>query len=232
MKTVSHSNHSIWNPSPHLTWAVRASIFLVATVVAIATALPLIANAAPKNLRTDEDINDVVDGFMSDMVAGQVSSAYRGLAGYSPDLAPKLVSVISEATQQRRELRKRIGLSLGAEAVGLERAGERVVRVTRLERFDEGALAWRLIFYRADSVWQVVDVSFSEDLGVLFGDAPRATHWNSGADARAGQTEGVEDRKAADAAADSAGPGDGTGNEAEPGTEPAFDYDIDLDGRL
>jgi hypothetical protein len=60
-------------------------------------------------------------------------------------------------------------LSLGYELVASETVGERVRRIVALERFDKGALVWRFLFYRADTSWQLVDVSESADLGTLFG---------------------------------------------------------------
>ena len=109
---------------------------------------------------------------------------------------------------------------------GVERAGERVIRVTRLERFDEGAVAWRFIFYRAESVWQVVDVASNEDLGVLFGDAP----WSRAAEEP--QPVGPSTDAPGDAtpqrdpAVDNASE---KGSDAE--AEADFRYEIDIDGR-
>lgn len=156
-------------------------------------------------------MNDVVDLFMRDITSGQVTSAYRGLIRYSANAMPGSGGIVSETTQRRRELRKTIGLSIGFDPVGVEYATERVARVTRLERFDDGALVWRFLFYRADAAWQVVGVAFSEDLDVLFGEPWRA---------------GPARREAASP------PEDEVHGEAMPLDAPADEYEIDIDGRV
>lgn len=195
----------------------------------VAVMLPAIAGAAPQSLRSESDLNDVADAFMRDMVGGQVGSAYRGLARYWPLMGPQLSKLVADATVERRALRKTLGLSLGSEPVGMERVGERVVRLTRLERFDDGALVWRFIFYRPNTAWQLVDVESSSDLRTLFGEASR----QQGAGASRGERMGdllqreAEPPSVLKPAAET---------ETEKPTGGADDagsgYEIDIDGRL
>lgn len=187
-------------------------------------ALPALAAAAPQSLRSESDLNDVVDSFMEEMVAGQVGSAYRGVARYWPRVGSELGTLVAETTIERRELRKTIGLSLGSEPVAIERAAERVVRVTRLERFDDGALVWRFIFYRPNFAWQLVDVESSADLRTLFGEPAR------GEAEGAGTTPPLDAKPLLNSSAGESKPEDpptsayGAGAPAE--------YEIDIDGRL
>ena len=169
------------------------------------------AVAAPPSLRSEADMNDVVDSFMRDITSGQVASAYRGLIRYSTSAMRDPGEVISETAQRRRELRTTIGLSIGFDPVGVEYASERVARVTRLERFDDGALVWRFLFYRADAAWQVVDVAFNGDLGVLFGEPWSVVPaWPEAVNPSEGEIRGEE----------------------TPRSAPASEYEIDIDGRL
>lgn len=189
--------------------------------------LPVLAVAAPQSLRSESDLNDVVDSFMADMVAGQVGSAYRGVARYWPRVGSELGTLVAETTMERRALRKTIGLSLGSEPVATERAAERVVRVTHLERFDDGALVWRFIFYRANFAWQLVDVESSADLRTLFGESAR------GQAEGAGTTPPLDAEPFLDSSAgesEPGGPPNSAGGSDDVGAPP--EYEIDIDGRL
>lgn len=198
------SSHSFFSSLKYGNFGTVAALLLFLTAASTAV-------AAPPSLRSEADMNDVVDSFMRDITSGQVASAYRGLIRYSTSAMPASGEVVSEATQRRRELRKTIGFSIGFDPVGVEYASERVARVTRLERFDDGALVWRFLFYRADAAWQVVDVAFSGELGVLFGEPWRAVP------AAPGATSPPEDE---------------VRGEEMPLNTPSGEYEIDIDGRV
>ena len=105
---------------------------------------------------------------MRNLVANDVRAAYRLAARFWPLAPSKLSSLIEDGVARRRDLRKTLGLSLGYELVASEEAGERVVRISHIERFDNGAVVWRFLFYRADTSWQLVGLQETEDLSVLF----------------------------------------------------------------
>ena len=142
----------------------------VLVLVLVAALAPAPARALPQSLRSVEDVTDVAEAFMTALVANQLPEAYRTVARYWPDASARLAGLIAAAEERRKELRKTIGLSLGYEAVRRETAGERVLRLTYLERFDEGGLVWQLVFYRADAAWQLVALTETDDLQTLFGD--------------------------------------------------------------
>jgi len=149
----------------------RRALARVAVAVTVAAALLLVGSsglAVSGSLRSEQDVADLADTFMRNMVENDVKSAYRVVAQFWPLGMPTLAEQIAEQRARRTELRRTLGLSLGYEHVVSEAAGDRVTRITHLERFDNGALVWRFVFYRADTSWQLVGLSTSEDLGVLF----------------------------------------------------------------
>lgn len=133
----------------------------------LAPALP--AAAVPGSLRSVEDVRDVADLFLRTVAAGDVTAAYRNLVTFWPAPAQRRASEILGAERRRGERRRRLGLSLGAEWVTSEAAGERVLRLTYFERLDRGGIVWRLIFFKPESVWLLHSVSQTEDLAALFG---------------------------------------------------------------
>jgi hypothetical protein len=137
--------------------------------IALALLIATPASPVPSSLRSESDLSDLTETFLRNLVANDVKGAYR-LAARFWSLSPaELASRINEGASRRADLRKTLGLSLGYELVASETVGERVRRIVALERFDKGALVWRFLFYRADTSWQLVDVSESADLGTLFG---------------------------------------------------------------
>ena len=123
------------------------------------------ATGLPPSLRSQVDLEQASELFLSNVVAGDVGAAYRAIAPYRSGGAQV---PLSDAESQRQSVRKRLGLSLGFDRLALEPAGARLVRITYLERFDAGALVWRFLFYRADASWQLMSLERSEDLGDLF----------------------------------------------------------------
>jgi hypothetical protein len=146
--------------------ARRCAAVLVVVALVSLVASPI--DAVPSSLRSEDDVVDLAEAFLGSIVAGDVKGAFRLAALHWPLSAPELATRIEEAEERRRELRKTLGLSLGHELRSRESAGDRVVRVTHLERFDKGAVVWRFVFYRADRAWALVDVSETSDLSVLF----------------------------------------------------------------
>jgi len=139
-------------------WAAVALALLIATP----------ASPLPSSLRSASDLSDFTDAFMRNLVANDVRAAYRLAARFWSLRPAKLASLLEEAVARRKELRKTLGLSLGSERVASDEAGERVVRISHIERFDKGAVVWRFLFYRADTSWQLVGLQETEDLSVLF----------------------------------------------------------------
>jgi hypothetical protein len=128
-----------------------------------APALPV-----PASLRSEDDVADLAETFMQSVVSNDVRGAYRLVSRYWPIGAAKLAERIEEGVARRATLRSQLGLSLGHELLGSEAAGERVLRIRHLERFDKGALVWRFVFYRAEASWQLVELSETDDLNALF----------------------------------------------------------------
>ena len=143
--------------------AIRAC---AAVGLALLIATP--ASPVPSSLRSQSDLSDLTDAFMRNLVANDVRAAYRLAARFWPLAPSKLASLIEDGVARRKDLRKTLGLSLGYELVASEEAGERVVRISHIERFDNGAVVWRFLFYRADTSWQLVGLQETEDLSILF----------------------------------------------------------------
>ena len=126
------------------------------------------ALAVAPSLRSEDDTKDLVATVLDQLVAGQVKDAFRRLSQYWTLPPSELAERIVEAGSERSALRRRLGLSLGWESLSFERAGERVIRIRSLERFERGALVWRFVFYRADTVWVIDSVRSSSDLEAAF----------------------------------------------------------------
>ena len=146
--------------------AARAALALACAASIGFAASP--ATALPQSLRSDEDLRDVAEAFLSAMVANEIAEAYRSVGRYWSEGGSELAAQIAGAETERKRLRATIGLSLGWERVRRDEAAKRVVRLVYLERFDEGAVVWQLVFYRADASWQLVSLESSQDLGLLF----------------------------------------------------------------
>lgn len=152
-------------PGSHLGRGGTAAL-LLASLIAL-SAGP--AAALPVSLRSESDLTDLVERVLDNVSAGDVKGSLRLAGRYRPMLPGELATWIGEVEERRRELRKKLGLSLGHEHLASEPAGERVLRISHLERFDKGAVVWRFVFYRADGSWQLVDVTDTTDLQTLFG---------------------------------------------------------------
>jgi len=140
----------------------------IAGVLLLAVLTATSAAAVPASLRSKEDAADLVDTFMANLTAGDAKGAYR-LAGKHRQMpASEFGAWMSEGEKRRLELRRSFGLSLGFERVANEQVGERVLRISQLERFDKGALVWRFVFYRAENTWKLVSVTEESDLNTLF----------------------------------------------------------------
>lgn len=142
-----------------------------AAVFALGLVIP--ASALPPSLRTDDDVGDTVDAVMRSVEAGRVAAGIRALGAYTALSADALAERTIRIEREHSQRRKRLGLVVAVEEIESRRVGERLWRVTRLQHFDKGHVAWRFVFHRPAQSWQLLDLEVVENDPRLFGDPPK-----------------------------------------------------------
>ncbi len=116
--------------------------------------LPLTPSPAPAELKKN------IDDFFAGLAEGNAVKAYEGLVKAQP-LSEKEeeMKFMSNMTQQALTL---YGKSTGSELVDTKSIGSRILSITYLTFHQRAPLRWKVICYKPQTSWILIDVVFDD----------------------------------------------------------------------
>ena len=131
--------------------------------------IPLTALAdEPRGLDHRDAVLEASEQFMNHLQEDRVLTAYETLAPIlGVDAAPYERSA-EEAHQFFGQVYQQIGEPLSWAQVLEEYIDDHFLRLTFLQKFESAAFAWEMTFYRPDTHWRLVGISYTTDLDRLY----------------------------------------------------------------
>ncbi|MEW6357771.1 MAG: hypothetical protein AB1696_15670 [Planctomycetota bacterium] len=138
-------------------------------VILLAVQVSLFAqDAEVKALASKEECRALCDGVMKAIAGGQVGGGFAALRPYwvfSPkDFADYQIKTIQKMTS----VTPTYGKVVGWEFVRQDAAGESLLRLTYLHKFERHALGWVFIFYKPRDQWLLNEFRWDEELERVF----------------------------------------------------------------
>lgn len=131
-------------------------------------ALTLSVYSQAKSLESQDQADKVSDFFMSQVLSGDVSSAYALIAAYLGVDAASFEEQGKKAELSLKQLNDNLGKPLSSAVLKKQSVGEHFYKITYLLKYESAALVWELNYYQPQQGWKLVDISFNTDINSLF----------------------------------------------------------------
>tara|TARA_R110001592_G_scaffold7126_1_gene40158 strand:- start:24595 stop:25032 length:438 start_codon:yes stop_codon:yes gene_type:complete len=133
--------------------------------------LSLIFISSLSQAKTLEDIkkaDKVTDYFMSQILAGEVSSAFSLISAYLGVDAASFEERGKKAELNLSQLNSSLGKPLSYALLEKQAVGEHFYKMIYLLKYESAALVWEINYYQPSDGWKLVDINFNTDINSLF----------------------------------------------------------------
>ena len=133
--------------------------------------LSLISISSLSQAKTLEDVNKVdkvTDYFMSQILAGEVSSAYSLISAYLGVDAVSFEERGKKAELSLSQLNSSLGKPLSYALLEKQAVGNHFYKVIYLLKYETAALVWEINYYQPSEGWKLVDINFNTNINALF----------------------------------------------------------------
>lgn len=126
------------------------------------------AQLQAKVLENTEKVDKVSNYFMSQIVSGEVSSAYSLISAYLGVDPAGFEERSKKADMSLSQLNKNLGKPLSYALLEKQAVGTHFYKIIYLLKYESAALVWELNYYQPQQGWKLVDINFNTDINALF----------------------------------------------------------------
>lgn len=133
----------------------------------------LVALLSPAALPADSLANPAEARKLADRAVAlfaeeKIVAGYELLKPYWPLAPVEIDSLANQTNTQWPVVKQRFGASLGYEFIRVRQAGQSLVELVYLHKFERHAIRWVFVFYRPADRWLINGVSFDDSISLLF----------------------------------------------------------------
>ncbi|MBN2824921.1 MAG: hypothetical protein JXQ76_06350 [Campylobacterales bacterium] len=130
--------------------------------------ITLMALDMPKKIEYIQDPKEVTQKIMEHFVKTDFEAGLELAKKYWVLPNREIDNLGRQIKRQWDVIHKRFGRSLAEEFIKSETLGKSFIRYYYLQKFENHAIYWRFTFYRSNSLWQINEINFKDDLNILF----------------------------------------------------------------
>lgn len=138
--------------------------------ILLAVLLAAAFQAGAQTLATTGDARKVADDAMAAIGAGSVEPAIAQLRPQFLLPAAEADAMVAQVNSQFRSVGDRYGAARGFDFIRQETAGESLIRLTYIARYERAPIRWRFVFYKADKGWGLTDFGLDTNRHAVFSD--------------------------------------------------------------
>ncbi len=131
-------------------------------------ALLVPAALAAESLASPAEARKLADRVVALFVEEKIVEGYELLKPYWPLAPVEIDSLANQTGTQWPVVKQRFGASLGSEFIGVRQAGQSLVELVYLHKFERHAIRWVFVFYKPADRWLINGVSFDDSIELLF----------------------------------------------------------------
>lgn len=137
-------------------------ITLLITTILIATSI------TKAELKSESDLRAVADKFMEQVAEAKYKAAFYGVKKHWPMPTEEIDNLAFQTKQQLEMAGTRFGKLIGYEFVEEKSIGESYIRYVYLQKFQNHATRWQIVFYRPETEWKVNVIVWDDKTHELF----------------------------------------------------------------
>lgn len=126
------------------------------------------SHAFSKPLADKAKAEKVSEYFMSQLLEGEIESAYALLSAYVGIDLEQFNERGKKVVSDMKRIEQSTGKPLSFALLDKQSVGEHFYKIQYLLKYKAAALIWELNYYQPDQGWNLVDVSFNADINALF----------------------------------------------------------------
>ena len=142
--------------------------------IALASLISLSLCAADKvevpKLKTEEAAKLLVENCLKQFVAGEYKAGLDLFKPYWVAPANEIDTLIMQTVSTRNVVRVGFGNSIGYEFISQQRAGKSFLRFVAVEKLQNTAIRYSIVFYKAEDNWVVQLFNWDDKVQLLFGE--------------------------------------------------------------
>lgn len=119
-------------------------------------------------LKDATEIRKLTDRVMSRVGAGDFEGGLRIMKPYLVIPEAEFEVVVEQMKTQAPSITRRFGKSIGQEFMREDKAGESLLRIVHIHRFEKHPMRWSFFFYRGKDGWVLNTFKFDDDIRALF----------------------------------------------------------------
>lgn len=121
-----------------------------------------------KTLEDIKKVDKVTNFFMSQILAGETSSAYSLIAAYLGVDAASFEERGKKAELNLSQLNSTLGKPLSYALLEKQAVGEHFYKLIYLLKYETAALVWEINYYQPSQGWKLVDINIHDKIDSLF----------------------------------------------------------------
>jgi len=137
-------------------------------IVLFVLLFPLSLQAA--QLDSKEDIRVLVENTMNNIAKGEILNGITLLKPYFVIPEAEFNNMLEKYKLQESMIEHRFGKTVGIEFFAEEEAGESLLRIKYLQKFEKHVMQWNFYFYRPEDKWVLNTFYFDDKIQNLFKD--------------------------------------------------------------
>ena len=130
--------------------------------------LSLIAQGATAPFDSVPEVRRFTDEIMTKIGAGNVEEAIEQLRPYAGVPAAEYDLFVVQSRNFMTNSRARFGKHTGMEFISQDQAGDSILRLVYISKFERYALRWLFYFYKTDQGWTLSTFKYDDNLPALF----------------------------------------------------------------
>jgi hypothetical protein len=138
--------------------------------ILVAILLALASHAYAQVLATTGDARKLADDVMAGIAAGNLDAAITQLRPQFLLPAAEADAMVAQVNSQFRSVGDRYGAPRGFDFIRQESAGESLIRLTYIARYERAPIRWRFVFYKGDKAWGLTDFGLDTNRHAAFAD--------------------------------------------------------------
>lgn len=142
------------------------SVFKVFIAILATVCSPL---ASSQTLDSLEAARGLADTIMSFVGKGNLSQAFETARPVWTVPDSEIDTALSKTLDQRLLIGRRFGDGVSVEFICLTTAGDSLAKFVYLEKFQNHATRWVMIFYRPKSQWRMNTIYWDDNIAAVFG---------------------------------------------------------------
>ena len=156
----------IYNVNPNEEYKMK----IVKCIVLILTIIAFASFTHAEGLKNDKQTKDLATKATNQFGKEKIKEGFSLLKPHWPLPEAEIENLINQTEMQWSMVEKRFGKSIAVEFVREERIAESFIKYLFIQKFENHAIRWEIIFYKPRDTWKINMVKWDDKIHLLFSD--------------------------------------------------------------